>query len=267
MKALLTFVAAFLACSAAAQAWIPRECPNRFEQTRAEFARLMREAKPGSPIFAPKPYPVDDAQVIEDFEYAYFFMWKGVKIPKDELPLYQAVQSGSVKYRIRRVENWSPNRCDPRQQRDHLFLLDLFGTADDRHIARATLTQPGFLGAWFLMASPAHSKLLEEALPALAQAVRQVREGFGVNASSPQYVTTWGLRCADYAPCMAFRSADRVYLLHQGELFQFGPASKVRKQRPPGLGSLSRAELAENEALISLGRAHWVVARKVPRSR
>ena len=268
MKTILTFVAAFWACSAAAQPWIPTECRQRQTEKWAEFSRLMREAKPGSSIYAPKPYPSSDSQIIEDFEYAYPSMLKGMKeIPEDELPLFQGVKSRSLRYRIRRVENWEPSRCWSEQQNDYYFLLDIFSAVSGGHVARATLMQSGLIASWRITSATESFAQRDE--PGLNEAVRQVREAFGLNVNSPQYVGFWGtIYCTFWAPCVAFRSPGKVYLFHRGELFEFSETAKAHPDSDvmPYRGGYPNPNmpLAENERRVSIGQDHWVVARKVP---
>jgi hypothetical protein len=111
----------------------------------------MRKARPESQIYAPKPFPRTDAEVIEDFKYAYGKMMKGMRpdeIEREEWPLYSALERNSLSFRIIRVENWAPDRCRPDRQRDFLYVLYISDAPGGDEVARAFLNQNGLLAGW-----------------------------------------------------------------------------------------------------------------------
>jgi hypothetical protein len=172
----IVVVLALCAGAATAQPWIPFECKVRYEDRWNEFAQAMRKAQQGSQIYAPKPFPRTDTEVVEDFKYGYKQMLKGMtpdEISREEWPLSSALERNTLSFRIIKVENWAPDRCRPDRQRDFLYALYITDTATGDEVARAFLNQNGLLGAkpWenreivrhLLHGCPACQKLCREA--------------------------------------------------------------------------------------------------------
>lgn len=271
-------LAAFLAtwaAMAAAQPWIPSDCKAQHEGRRNEFARKMRQAQPGSQIYAPKPFPKNDAEVIEDFKYGYGLMYKGMppeQIPQEDWPLYAGLQKKTLSFRIVRVENWAPDRCSPDQQRDFYYLLHI--TDAGQEVARAIVNQSGLLGGWGpppdapeLQVAPGRAL----AAPGLEEALSQVRARFGIKGSRAQYVTTWGTpQCALPLPCVAFQAGGKSYLFLNGELAELTLRGYSRAQMEATRTrrfEISSAVDTEKEWLVSLADDRWVLATRLQPAR
>lgn len=263
---------------AAAQPWIPNECSKRYESEWNEFARAMREAKPGSQIYAPKPFPKNEAEVIEDFKYGFRQMYTGMRpeeIPQDEWPLYIAVEKNTLSFRVIRVENWAPHRCYPDQQHDFYYALYMTDAASGREVGRAVVNQNGLLAEWNSNPVGAEANepwvavYLSGAAPRLADALAQVQARFGIKGSRAQYVTTWGQpQCGTIAPCVAFQAGGNTYLYRAGDLVMFSPASKSFKRAEMYATRTRRFEISGSidpakEWLVTVADDRWVVAKRV----
>ena len=257
--------------AAAAEGWGLADCaPDRAEvwqRSREEMA----EAKPGSPIYVPKPFPRSDAEVIEDYLYQYSDIWadtKPAELAPVERRVFEGIEAGALRFEVARVENWTPLRCNTERERKVSYLVRIFD-ASGAEIARTALEQSG------LFVATATAPETEEALAplhGLDQAPELVSSRFNVTGAVPQYVETFGtLRCPVLAPCVALRAGDDVLILRGEELFEIRAAAEFL--------SLSR-ELATQEAkeahlrtldearerLVSLGGDAFAVAQKLEAS-
>lgn len=272
--AALTVALWAIAATTVAQPWIPVECSKRHEENWRRFAAAIRRADPGSPIYVPKPFPANHAEVIEDFEHGYIsVMRKGDQlqdVPVEERPLFTGIQNRTLRYEIRRVENWSPTRCLPEQQDDHNFVLDIYDRGTGKKIARGSVNHSGFLASW-QMATLANGEInfIERGVRSLEEALAKARSTFGVKGRDAQWVMVWGsYRCTDVTPCPAFRSQGKTYLLFDQDLFEFEASSPAySRSKATGLHNWARIRREhdyEKERVISVGADHWVVARRVP---
>jgi hypothetical protein len=262
---------------ASAQPWRPSSCKGRFDKSWKSFAKSMGEAKPGSPIYAPKPFPKDQAEVMEDFRYAYSQMWKRTRwtdLPLEERALFKAVQNDTLGFRVERVENWTPTNCLAEHQKDFFFLLYVTDTASGDEVGRFVINQNGLASGW---AVPPSEKDFRAAAfkaaraPRLAEAVARIKARFGIQGMRPQYVATYGtLECPIVAPCVAVQSGKKSYLLKGAELFELNalsPTHSLAEMNDPALQAGVRQSLAVREALVSLGAERWAVVTKVPQIR
>ncbi len=263
------------AVGAAAQPWIPQECADLNGQSRREFERLIHEAKPDSPIYAPRPFPRTEAEIIEDFKYGYKKIIAGKQVSTDQMPLAQAVDENTLAFRIPRVENWTPNRCRPGQQMDFYLLLYVTDSSTGREVSRFVLNQSGLVAEW---TTPPTKEQETEAwapiyrgavVPKLGDALKEVQSRYGIAGARPQYVATWGNpECAIVAPCVAFQSQGKVFLFGRGDLVEFSAASHTYTPTEMNATRTRRFEITrsinpQQECLVSITDARWVVAKKV----
>lgn len=271
----LGIVLATFAGSLLAQASVPVDCSPDVVRSWQPFTQELRAAKPGNRIYAPKPFPVSESEVVADFVYGYTqVMWKGTplrKLPTLERPLYKGIQDGSLSYQVTRVENWSNNRCLRDQPRRFNYLLTIASKTDGREIARMALEESGLVAVWLISPSDEAGRAQAKAYhpPHLREAVEQVSERFGVQAAQPRYVSTSGeIRCSPLVPCIAFQAGEMTYILDAGVLFAFGPGSRrltpAQMSRRDLLAKAGSALDPREERLISVGTSPWVVARRVP---
>jgi hypothetical protein len=260
---------------AGAQPWIPLACKTNYVGQWNEFSRKMREASPGSQIYVPKPFPKSDTEVVEDFKYGYFQMFKGMgpdQLPRQEWPLYTGIQQKALTFQVVRVENWAPNRCRPDRQRDFFYLLHIIDSVSGREIGRAYVNQNGLLGGWAHFPEQDDTGAIQgpkPKAPRLAVALEQVRAKFGVKGTRPQYVSTWGMPACDlYLPCVAFQAGGRNYLFQNGDLVEFTLQSRGYSRAEMEATRTRRFEISgavnpEKEWLVSLGDQRSVLATRV----
>jgi hypothetical protein len=263
---------------AGAQPWIPNECSVRHEKKWSEFARAMREAKPGAQIYAPKPFPKDEPEVIEDFKYGYRQMLKGMsdgEMLQEEWPLYMALEKNTLSFRLLRVENWAPDRCRPDRQRDFSYLLYLTDTASGQEVGRAFLNQNGLLAGWAIAPSgtelngPEAALYRESGAPQLTEALAQVVARFGIKGARAQYVTSWGRpECPLVSPCVAFQAGGKSYLYRGGDLVEISSASRSFNRADMEATRTRHLEIAGSidptkEWLVSIADERWVLASRV----
>jgi len=273
MRYAATIALTLLAASAAAQPWTPSPCRGSFEDRWSQYARTLREAEPGSPLYVPKPFPRTDAEVLEDFQYAYTKLWSGTrpeKIPADERALFDGVRTNGLAFRIERVENWTPTRCLPERRRDFHFLLHIDDTRTGVEVGRFVLNQDGRPSGWTTRPASAATadKALRRERPRLEAALQKARSRFGVEGSKAQYVATYGdLGCTLVAPCVAMQSRGASYLLQGNDLFELGPMSRGLSldavNDPARRLAFERMLDPGRERLVSVGADRWVVARQL----
>lgn len=281
MKITWLFVASYvmLAFHVSAQPWIPADCKVRHEAKWDAFAELMRKANPGSKIYAPKPFPKNETEVVEDFKYGYRQMMKGmtnVEIPQEERPLYSGLEKNTLSYRIIRVENWEPDRCRPDRQRDFYYVIFIQdNNRSGNEIGRAFLNQNGLLSGWVLAppgaeaAEPQAVLFRAGAAPRFEDVLTQIHSRFGIAGSRPQFVTTWGSpRCPLPSPCVALRADGRSYLYRMGELVELTSGSRVYTGAEMEATRTRRFEITSSinpakEWLVSIADDRWVVAPRI----
>lgn len=256
----------------AAQPWIPIECANRPEQKWADYAREMRAAKPDSPIFAPKAYPRNSAEIIEDFRHGFLAQWRGKNLPEDQIPLYRGIESDSLSFKIVRVENWGPTRCLTEHQHDYYFLLFIADRVQGKELSRLALDQRGLLARWIMPpGDDEHWTDLwkENATPDLDEVLADVRTRYGIQGARPQYVASWGRpRCDVLAPCIAFMARGRFFLYRKGDLVEFTSASPGFSRKQMEATRQSRFEISDSidtakEWLVAVTDARWIRAKRV----
>jgi hypothetical protein len=89
-----------------------------------------------------------------------------------------------------------------------------------------------------------------------------------VQGTDPEYIATYGTINCDMAfPCLAFHQNGLSYVQYHKELFEVsvhGP--QLTRGKEVGTWDKNYEEvkkLAPDERLISIGGAHWTIARKV----
>lgn len=274
LASLLTFLAA--AGASAASPWVPAECPGNAPKGWAVFEEKVRKAIPNSTIYVPRPFPVKEAEILEDLKYQYFRIWKNTKradMPQEELPLLEGLEKGTLRFQVEKVVNWTPTRCLPDRPTQFYYLVRIYREGGEE-ISRYVLHQSGLWSAH--QHAPEDAELREkwnQALPTLPATLAEVRSRYGIQGASAQYVSTVAgtARCASIQPCIAFQAGGKMYLLDKapwGGLYEFTSSSsglsteeiKVRAQRGPG----ATAEGVDTKAmgLFSVGN-RWVYGRKV----
>ncbi len=278
----------FGAGAVAAQGWVPTDCAGRLAEirqlrARAEIrgdlaadwqrrAEAIRTALPGGDLYVPRPFPKTREEILEDFRHTYFDKLfaaeAGNQIPADELPIYKAQKEQAIEIEIVRVTNWRLSRCTGPLPEPYFHLLRLRDRRTGREVARYTMADTGIMGIYGHV-----TPLAEEALPGLAtlETTLRARLGRTLPVEAPQYVAADGLpyHCDEKLPCVAFRSAGKIYLLDRGELlYEIDPAAprvSVSELRSRSIAAPRALGAHEIEApLVSLG-FEWAQAQLVAR--
>jgi hypothetical protein len=269
------------AALAAETSWSLGDC-NASEKNQARwqaFEAQVRSAKPGSLSYVPKPYPRTDLEVIADYLYQYKSLHREALVradlPANELPVLDGILGQTVKFRVTRVENWTPLRCAADKPRQYYHLIQVTSAADGRELTRVVLDPSGLL---FLISNaspetagpPAAAR--RQPWQDLPEAMAAAQSRFGLAGSAPQYVATFGsLDCNFADPCLAFRHGAGAYLLYRKELFELPVTGKRLIQgRDVGIPQKNvelQESLRPDEGFLSLGGSAWTVARKVDAAR
>ena len=272
----------------AAFAWVPVGCSDRIHEVQelrsqagergdvleawTHFSESVRAAKPGSPVYAPRPYPRNQAEVREDFEYAFHTILVR-QTPPEDLPeelrgVYQALAKDNLDIEILRVENWSTSRCGSDKLKPFYHLLRLYDRNSRREIGRMTVNDSGLWSQFrsFPASASGHWSQSIPRLDTLAEFLRR-ELGFRHNIQHAQYVTADGLsECSPVTPCIAFQSQGRVYLVAGNSmLYELGRESDIVSVSDlrSSMGRQLRQLEPEYEApMISIGFA-WVKARRI----
>ncbi|HTG31799.1 MAG TPA: hypothetical protein VLB76_02620 [Thermoanaerobaculia bacterium] len=281
---LVSCLVSFSISTAATAAWVPTDCSDkpgeleRFHQALGrnnvgkiwnDYREAVRKATPGSPLYAPHPYPRNDQEVIDNFRYAYFnrlFRETSLeKLPSREIPIYKALSANALRAEVLKVENWDLSRCTANHPHPYYNLLRFFDPATGVEVARSEQFDTG------LMASYRHVSSKEEPLPALGALSTLLRTRFNrtIPVEQPQYVMVAGLpSCGENHPCVAFKSQGQVYLLDDGRiLYQIDPTmprtsvqSRMQQQARAGIQTLGATEF--DRPMITLG-FEWGMAQRI----
>lgn len=205
----------------------------------------------------------------------YRQMLKGLspeEIAKEEWPLASALEKNTLAFRVLRVENWSPDRCRPDQQRDFNYLLYMTDAATGEEIGRAFVSQAGLLSGWTLAPEDTepHTALYRASVaPRLEEALTEAYSRFGIKGSRAQYVMTWGApECPLPSPCVAFRAGEKAYLFRSGELVELTAASRAYSRAEmeatrTRIFEISSGINSAKEWLVSIADGRWVLALRV----
>ncbi|MEA2603857.1 MAG: hypothetical protein QOF89_4849 [Acidobacteriota bacterium] len=258
--------ALLLSATATASAWTLVDCPPEVVKTWAPQERSLRTAKPGAPLYLPKPFPKTREEVLEDYLYDFQRLMKDTppaSLPKEAATVQEGIRKGTLRYEVLRIVNWSPTRCLKERRLDAYHLIRVFDGRGGGELTRSVLDESGRLTVI--------TSTLEDGrnLRPPAEELRSVVSRFKVQGRDPQYVTTFGtLRCGNTTPCLAFRDAGRVYLVsYEGNLFEVDPKGR-RLELGKEIGTPEMNEpivkaLGPEGRLVSLGGRVFTTARKV----
>lgn len=275
-----------LAVPSDASEWFAAECSTFHRHgldqdftDAASYEKALAEAGPGSALYIPRPFPETPEAVMEDLRWWHHKTWSATEkenLPPEERLFAEALATGSFK--VHRVANWTPYRCNEVRRRDFYYLVSL-RDATGSEVARVSLNRFGFVtGSSSLRPglAPELAARFEAAFPSLGDARARISTEHGVEGGDPQYVWSLGprARCRKEAPCVALRASDEVFLYQPrngGHLFRF--TAKSRR-----LSLSDREELASNRAsegkptqapdvadFVSLGD-QWVEIEELPPS-
>src|SRR5215208_462080 len=122
--AVILYALILLMCARTNAAWVPVDCKDRMKEIQQlhkergvanvegkwqAYLEAVREARPGSPVYAPHPFPKKADEIIADFRHAYFDrLFEGTpfeKLPPREQFVYKALKENRLRIEIVRVEN------------------------------------------------------------------------------------------------------------------------------------------------------------------
>jgi hypothetical protein len=268
-------------------AWVPVGCSDRIEEIEAlrsrpdrgegdvterwrRFAESVRTAKPGSPVYAPKPFPKNRAEILANFEHAF----RNVLLrntPLQDLPegveeIYRALETDRLDVDILRVENWSTSRCGLNRLKPFSYLLRLHDRNSRRELGRFAIHDTGLWGGFQAFPAAPVRHWSQTLLPLDGLEGFLSRQfGFRQKIGQTQYVAPAGPQeCSALTPCVAFRSQGKLYLVTPRLLlYELGTdltsVSELASRTARRLPVLA----PEYETpMVSVGYA-WVQARRV----
>lgn len=265
---LLTVLFLSLAVSPAS-AWDLAPCGAEHQQSRAAFAKALRQAKPGSPIYVPHPFPQKDQEVVDNFLSYHRTAFEDTPfdaLSPEEQRFFSALADDRLHFEVLRVANWTRLRCRPDRDRAFYFLIRMFDGEGGPEITRVAVSSDGILSS--LAHRPMKAGLEQYPLPvpqldlaaSLARAIaRSPRLGDG------QLVATDGtLRCPPLRPCVALRDGQRAYLVRDEKVLRLGRPDQTLTL-PANLGRAERQAVIDrhrrrDEHLVTLGGDRVVVA-------
>jgi hypothetical protein len=278
MNLLKPFVAAALLFLAAvpASAWSLVECPPEVVQTWKLPDQALRDAKPGSSLYLPKPFPKSKEEVLADYTYEFQRLLKDMRaasLPKGAAAVLDGIRQGALRYDVLRIVNWSPTRCVKERRLDAYHLIRVIDGRSGLEITRSVLDESGHLGVISSTMNERGDSLQRQAtrLRPPEEEMRSAASRFKIRGEAPQYVTTFGsLRCPNVTPCLAFRGGGHVYLVsYNGELFEID--SKGRRLEmgkdvgTPEMNEPILKSIGPEGRLVSLGGKVFTTARRVKR--
>lgn len=276
------------AASWAQPSWTPIPCSARLDEIEAlqqagqetqsvaqrwqAFEVAVRRAQKGSTVYAPKPYPKNREEIMENLEYAVREVVVG-ETPIDRLTagaqkLWADTVNGTFRAEIVRVVNWVPDRCSMQRPKPYYHLVRLFDDQGQEY-ARVLLHDTGLLAEAAMQPAGATPSKIE--WPELNEVEPHLRARFGFQAAivDQQYVAIDGLTfCSPISPCVAFRASGTPYvLMNEDLLFELDVRNPmemtefVARQRREGLGTVGVHDHLETP-LLSIGYG-WAQARRI----
>jgi hypothetical protein len=238
----------------------------------------MAEAEPGTPLYAPVPFPVTDGDFINDFEYHYLNIWQDTsyeQLPVDQRALYQGIISHNLTYEVLRVENWEYSRCEEERPSRRYGLVRAYSENGSYEIARFAIAETG-LASMFQTVDPAAPQstiaLWQGLIIPLDEAVEIVAIQYGLSLFNPEYISPVGsLRCDEGLPCIGLRSPAPVedyYILKRNlrgayELWVIphdAPRYSLSQMRNKGFRDGILRSLSETRQLANIGYDCSVIA-------
>ena len=269
----LAFVVVFLAADPGF-AWNLVECPPEVVQTWALPDQALRAAKPGSPLYLPRPFPKGKEEVLADYVYEFQRLLKDMRaasLPKGAAAVLDGIRQGTLRYDVLRIVNWSPTRCVKARRLDVYHLIRVIDGRSGLEITRSVLDESGHLGVISSTMEDERGDSLQRQATRLRPAeeeMRSVASRFKVMGEAPQYVTTFGsLRCPTVTPCLAFRGGGHVYLdSYQGEPFEIDPKGRRwemgKDVGTPEMNAPILKSIGPEGRLVSLGGKVFTTARR-----
>lgn len=233
---------------------------------RGRFEAHMRTQRPGDAVYTPKPFPKNDAAVIEDFLQQVQMLLRGPKPPLIEggrRALAQAIDQGTLHIGIVRISNWKNFRCWNYTSGETIYLLRLYDTTTATEVARATMEESGLIDG-VMCPTDRSNPVWSKPLPTLPQGETRLTAAVGP-VVDVQYASNHGtIQCDEWMPCVVGKLAGRdgyAFLTRSG-IYKFEADSR-RVDRRFSARFEFRPSLKPNERVASLGGTYDVVVTKV----
>jgi hypothetical protein len=233
---------------------------------RGQFEAHMRTQQPGDPVYTPKPFPKNNAEIVEDFLQQVQVFLNGTKPPLIEggrRALAQAISQRTLHVGIVRESNWRNFRCTQYRTGETIYLLRLYDTMTATEVARVAMEESGLINGVMYptdRANPFWSK----PLPTLPEGETLLRAAVGP-VVDVQYAASYGsVDCDELMPCVVGKLAGRegYALLSRSGIYEFDAASR-RVDRRYSARHQNLPARKPNERITSVGGTYDVVVTKV----
>jgi hypothetical protein len=273
-RLILTVVAAAFFATTTASAWNLSQCSATDLTKRSSYSSKLRHALPEDRAYVPKPFPENNAQVIEDFNYQFRFL-RSVQTPAQMRPqekqLLSLLNSNHLTTDVIPVENWSGRRCLGPRDGDRMYLLRFYDARTHAEVARATLQDSGLMDVTAYREPNVQPAWWTIPIPAADDVAKTVGALVGEHLINAQYVTTYGtFECDALLPCVAMRapSTNTTYIADQLGHVVTLPTNAKRFSRAHDLAQIEdmdrvKRTLAPGQKLLSLGGDAYAVVEKI----
>jgi hypothetical protein len=261
-RSIVTF-AGFLLTALPAAAWHLVPCDATGLARRAAYSAQLRGARPGSPVYAPIPFPKSNADVVTDATEQLVEIYDRPEIKGTTYfrPLAQAVRRGDYKYEVIRVTNWTPGRCAQTGSGSDTYFIVVIRSQSGIEVARVSVGEQGLFREVALVSPSLHVTALTPPNSALATLAAK-----GIAARDAQYVATTGsLQCDTLRPCVASRNSSGSYIVRGTETYLLSNGGRIfnNELHTPEKQRQFAAGLSADQYWVSIGGDAFVVAKKL----
>jgi hypothetical protein len=244
----------------------PETCSVDDFAGRGRFEAHMRTQHPSDPVYTPKPFPSNNAAIIEDFQQQVQVFLNGPKPPLIEggrRALAQAIDQGTLHIGIVREANWRNFRCAHYRSGETVYLLRLYDTTAATEVARVSMEESGLING-VMYPTDRSNPFWSKPLPTLLEGETLLTAAVGP-VLDVQYATSYGtIDCDELMPCIVGKLAGRdgYAFLSRSGIYEFDADSR-RVDRRFSAKNQVLPRLKPNERVTSLGGTNDVVVTKV----
>lgn len=260
--------------------WNPEVCNGNDFAGRARFEALMRAAKPGDPVYVPKPFPHNNDDVIQDFYHQaqdQVSMPSATFLEPGQSVLRRAMDRGTLHIGIVREANWRNYRCALYRSGETVYLLRLYDTQTGGEIARATIEESGLMNG-IMYPLDRTAPIWSRPLLTLPAAEQLLNSAVG-KVVDVQYTMSHGtIGCDEWLPCVAGRLVghEGYAIVSYNGIYTFDVASRRIDQSAASTTNDKKSieaaarsfenvlhSLGPHEGLTTVGRNYHVIVTKV----
>jgi hypothetical protein len=244
----------------------PQVCSAADFAGRGRFEAHMRAQRPGDSVYVPRPFPKDNAAILEDFGQQVQILLNGSTHPlieSGQRALRRAIDGGALHVGIVRESNWRNFRCKNYRGGETVYLLRLYDTTTATELARATMEESGLING-VIYPTDRRAPIWSKTLPTLPEGERLLTAAVGP-VQNVEYATSYGSAdCDEFMPCVVGRLAggDGYALLSYSGIYTFDAGSRHVDRRLSARNQ-SLPSMMPNERLTSVGSTYDVVVKKV----